>query len=78
MMKLFALSSAINLVLGLVSNLRLILTLAVLGTFGFFGYLMYHNGLDVSLAFGEVKGLWLSVWDWFQRGRDWFLSVMPF
>lgn len=78
MFGLLALSSFLNLILNLVTNFRLIVTLAVLGTLAFFGYQLYHNGMDMALAWLDVKVFWLSMWDWAVRGWEWVVSVMPF
>lgn len=78
MFKLLAISSVINLIIGIVTNLKSLIGIAAIGTIVFFGYLLYNNGMNIDLAFGEVAVFWLSMWEWAQAGWAWFVMVMPF
>lgn len=78
MFKLLALSSFLNLVINILSNLKSLVGVAIIGTLVFFGYLLYSNGLNIELAVGDVTAFWLSMWEWAMRGWAWVVAVMPF
>lgn len=78
MFKLLAISSFLNLLINILTNLRYLVGLAIIGTLVFFGYLLYNNGMNIDLAFSEVSAFWLLAWDWVVRGWEWGVSVLPF
>lgn len=55
MLQFFMLSNVIRIALGIVSNLKTLVSLAVLGTIAYFAYLFYENGYDAAKAMATVK-----------------------
>lgn len=46
----------------IVSMVRLVFGLTILGTLVFFGYCLYDRSMDFGLAAGDVAAMWQGVW----------------
>lgn len=68
MFQLALIRFVVNFAFGLLSHVRTIIWLAVVGTIIGYGYLVFTNGLDFFAGFDQIKTYTMEVWTLLQDG----------